>query len=211
MAMHQWQATVPPLTRERRWNHFLSKYLHPEALNVDGEDIAAERVIKDKNSVLWGCPSWDRVSFATTTSFGINSDINNGYAMNNYTFAPVTTAMTGAYSNWVVRQLPWSSTSVSANGWYYKASSWRQSSERALVCDSTATICAVASNWPWWTPTIAPMPPVPNGLSFTPDFNRHSKKPRGNAASASTINMLFCDGHVSLASAREAFRAHRFK
>ena len=34
---------------------------------------------------------------------------------------------------------------------------------------------SVTANWPWWTPTTAPMPALPDGTIFTIDYNRHGK------------------------------------
>ena len=211
MALHQWSSPVAPTTREKRWNHFISFYLTGKAMNEDGSDKGIERDIKNTRNVLWGCPSWDRVAWSNATLFSYDSDINNGYAMNIYTFAPAPTAMVGTNANWVYRSLPYAANVTSANGWYYKAVQWKQPSERALVFDSVNSICAVGASWPWWTPTSSPMPASPNGLTFTPDYNRHSNQLKRNSESTASINMLYCDGHVEYVSAKQAFKAIRFK
>ena len=68
------------------------------------------------------------------------------------------------------------------------------------------------SSWPW-TPA-SPMPStayVTAVNSFTPDFNRHNPRGANAGETAQYMNMLFCDGHAEPVSAREAFRAIRFK
>jgi prepilin-type processing-associated H-X9-DG protein len=59
--------------------------------------------------------------------------------------------------------------------------------------------------------TATPFPEQPDVLLFPIDFNRHGKKETGNKPDQSTVNILFCDGHAGFVSAREAFRAIRFK
>jgi len=225
MSIYQW--TVPPDTtiREKRWQHYLSKYLVNEYLNDDGLDKTAESRVKDKNNALWGCPVWNRLQITTVgsvTIIGSNIDYNNGYAMNYYISTPDypaagTTYVWGSNRAPVACQtLPWSSTSSTSNGWYTHPKQWRQPAERCLLSDSISNQFLVLTNsvtggWPWWTPATAPMPPLPNTGSFTPDFNRHSSRGKGTSESTPSINMLFCDGHVGVVSAREAFRAIRFK
>ena len=46
---------------------------------------------------------------------------------------------------------------------------------------------------------------------FTIDFNRHSKTPIGTKQDTPSLNVLYCDGHASTVSAREAYRALRFR
>ncbi|HSH93806.1 MAG TPA: prepilin-type N-terminal cleavage/methylation domain-containing protein [Roseimicrobium sp.] len=217
MTLHQWKLPTDTANREKRWQHYLSKYLVNEYLNDDGTDVRAESRIKDKNNALWGCPVWNRLNVTTigsVTIIGVNVDYNNGYAMNYYPFAPdpLPTSYVGVNAPVTVRNLPPSTMSATSNGWYYRASQWRRPAERGLVGDSVASQLAIAtSTWPWWTPTTSQMPLIPDVAKFTLDFNRHSSTGKGTSVSTASINMLYCDGHVSVVSAREAFRAIRFK
>jgi prepilin-type processing-associated H-X9-DG protein len=56
------------------------------------------------------------------------------------------------------------------------------------------------------------MPKLPDGTIFTPDFNRHPRWGRAGMVRPTdkSLNMLFCDGHAALVSAKEAHYAIRF-
>ena len=56
---------------------------------------------------------------------------------------------------------------------------------------------------------ILPLSPNSN---YPIDWNRHTKaKPGKVRAGDISLNMLFCDGHAATVSAREAYKAIRFK
>jgi prepilin-type N-terminal cleavage/methylation domain-containing protein len=207
MAWHQY--TVNGATREKRWADFISKYFTTDRkpLNEDGTNPTAIGSIKDTNNVLWGCPSWNRVSYAGTTTT-VNSDYHNGYSMNIYAFTPATVQLVGANANWVIRVI--SGTGMQPYGWYYKASQWSKPGERCLVYDSVHINTSVSASWPWWTPATGPMPDNPDATIFTPDFNRHVKRNKRMGPFEASINMLFCDCHADVVSARTASHAIRF-
>lgn len=203
MAIHQWNQGG---TRDKRWIHFIARYVNnKQDINWDGTAPNAHGQIKDTNNVLWGCPSWDRVGWVAGAST-INSDYHNGYSMNIYTFAPKPVTVVAGQANWVYRTI--SGSAAQTSGWYYKQSQWAKPAERCLLYDSVHVNTSVSTLWPWWTGTAFPQ--VPDALVFTPDFNRHGKKPRGNGPNEKTISMLFCDGHADLVNAKEAQTAIRF-
>ena len=202
--------------RDKYWCHYISKYLG-QSLNEDGTNPKAESVIKDGRSIQWGCPSWSRAAFNTSTgSVAYNNDLNNGYTMNQYPFAPAPPQLVGSVSNLALRNATAFDGSMSSAGWYYKAAQWKDPGNRALVFDNTHALCT-ASKWPWWVPVTAKMPVKPtaldlaSGAGFTPDFNRHGPRQRANKENDLSINMLFCDGHVDLVSARQAYKAIRYQ
>jgi prepilin-type N-terminal cleavage/methylation domain-containing protein/prepilin-type processing-associated H-X9-DG protein len=204
MAIHQW--TDSGGNKDKRWPHYISRYVYQKQdINWDGTAPNAHGQIKDTDNVLWGCPSWDRVGWVSGAPT-INSDFHNGYSMNIYTFTPAPVTLIGQYTNWVYRTL--SGTTSQTTGWYYKQTQWTRSGERCLVYDSVHVNTSVSASWPWWG--SGSMPATPDALVFTPDFNRHGKKARGNGENDKTISMLFCDGHADVVSAREASRAIRF-
>ena len=216
MAIHWYPASfsdgTPPATRDKRWVHFISKYVNGNReLNFDGKNPAEHGTIKDTNNVLWGCPTWRRTGWVSG-SLTLNSDYHNGYSMNIYTFTPAPVRMQNGYATWVYRVTTTNppGTALGENGWYYKQSQWKRPAERALVMDSVHVNTSVSPTWPWWTPANGPMPAVPNALSFNMDFNRHGKYDIGNGPLVKSLNMLFCDGHASYVSAREAHYAVRF-
>lgn len=189
------------------WQHHLSKYLLGKPINEDGSDILADRLIKDTPNVLWGCPNYDRlqrVKVGASISTTYNSDKDCGYAMNYWTFAP------GDVSG---PARAWRDETQNPNGNYYRACKWKNATNRALVCESMFTILTVPGSWTW--SSASPMPSTvyvnPSVNPFSLDFNRHN--PRGSNAGESQrlMNMLYCDGHVEPVSAREAYRAIRFK
>jgi prepilin-type processing-associated H-X9-DG protein len=70
-----------------------------------------------------------------------------------------------------------------------------------------------SSKWPFQpeNPSGVPFPYEPDGGNFSLDFNRHGKLDRGNQYNVNSMNVLYCDGHASFVSCREAFRAIRMK
>jgi prepilin-type processing-associated H-X9-DG protein len=99
------------------------------------------------------------------------------------------------------------------NGAFYRQVQWKQAAERALLFDGAHPYYMTYYKWtfaPEGTVAFPDRPFTSGTVSFPIDFNRHGKKPLGNAANAPSLNVLFCDGHADTASARTAFRAIRF-
>jgi prepilin-type N-terminal cleavage/methylation domain-containing protein/prepilin-type processing-associated H-X9-DG protein len=225
MNLHTYSSPTAPTSRTKRWPDFIGKYLNNGRLiNWDGtgqanasQDIVG--TLKDGRNIWWGCPSFQDnqrtydVLNAPVGKYIINTTISTshfGYGMNPYTFAPMSTArLTGGYQSWVNR----SSLSLASNagGWYFKQSQWKRQAERCLILDNAHRDVSVGTGNPWWVAYNWPyMPPVPDIWAFTIDFNRHGKLPIGNAYTAPSLNMLFCDGHAATVSCQQAHRAIRF-
>jgi len=201
--------------REKRWFDFIGKYLNGgRQVNWDGTGIAnADQdtivSIKDKGTLLWGCPEWNRVyygtgSFSTVT---IDSGLFPGYTQNIYTFAPrPTTSLMNGHKAWALIQNnpPTYETNPASDGWYYKAVEWRQAGQRALVFDNIHPLCSITPTFP------NPFPVLPSGTTFTIDFNRHGRLKTGNKEHDKSMNMLYCDLHAETVSAHEAYRAILF-
>ena len=173
---------------------------------------------RDRNSVLWGCPTWNRVGSAGGQ---YNFGANNGYAMSRFPKAPDDMGAPSNASNITRDKSAWiinddGTAGGKYLGRYFKASGWTRSGERGLIFDgihnggyfNSATWNA---SWLYEPDTTTPM--TPYGDSNRPlDYNRHTaKKPGQVKASDLSMNMLYCDGHASTVSAREAYRALRFR
>jgi prepilin-type N-terminal cleavage/methylation domain-containing protein/prepilin-type processing-associated H-X9-DG protein len=200
--------------REKRWFDFISKYVNNGVTLNEKGDGAAPNIgtIKDTNTVLWGCPSWNRVYYGTgsLSTLTIDSGLFPGYTMNLYTFAPMPIDTTPPLSTQVNGYQVWATrTSIARpfknadGGWYWKQSQWKQPAHRALVFDNIHPNCSVGAVFP------VPFPALPSGTTFTIDFNRHSKYKVGTKENVKSMNMLFCDGHGETVSAQEAHTAIR--
>jgi len=207
-------------TRERRWYDFLSPYVASREINPDGNnanDIASPD-IKDGNQILWGCATWRR--YLSTGPISTHT----GYNMNTFPFAPDDLDASGNY--WVnqnkvsERNLANLPDPAALVGKFFKQTAWTKPADRCLMFDSIHPLTVINYNklrpdycsaWPYVPDTATPFPQQPDVLLFPIDFNRHAKKEIGNPADQPTVNILFCDGHAGFVSAREAFRAIRFK
>jgi len=214
-------ATIPAGARDRRWHDMIAKYIHAKVeMNPIGTQNSTWETqmwspeIRDGNSLLWGCPAWNRAIVNTSGTITINGAYYNGYLMNKFPLAPndfvggvpvqrntnsVTTAATGVVT-----------------GSYFKQSKYTRASERALLTEAIHPYEMATYVWPFQPekPTLVfPQRPTNNYTApafFTLDFNRHSKQAMGTSQTAPSMNVLYCDGHAGTASAREAFRAVRF-
>ena len=171
---------------------------------------------RDRNSALWGCPTWNNVG---SNGGQINFGANNGYAMSRFPKAPEdlggshSSGILPALSAWIIED-----DGTAGNryrGRYFKASGWTRAGERALIFDGIHNggyfnSAAFNRAWPWEPDTNVAMPTWPN-TNHILDWNRHAKRPPGqNKASDSSMNVLYCDGHADTVSPREAYRALRF-
>lgn len=245
-----------PANRAKRWHDYIAKYvMAPQSvtdvatgteysskeMNFNGTaDAIGNRefgtvhdpvwygTLRDRNNVLWGCPTWRRstfVSFATYTPTAAGTTTNNyshgGYTMNFYPKAPqdIATGLNAfffsqrAFRNRQADQNPPPSSARAGN--YFKQSQYTKAAERALVVESVHSFLNIAGNglatWPFEPETATPFPVVPNGALWAFDFNRHGKRDTGNRPTDLSMNVLFCDGHAATVSNREAYRAVRFR
>jgi prepilin-type N-terminal cleavage/methylation domain-containing protein/prepilin-type processing-associated H-X9-DG protein len=200
-------------TRVRRWYDYISPYVMGDktVINPDGANENDIYNFRDKNNVLWGCPTWNRVG-STGTIGGAPGSISVdrstgglGYGMNIYTFAPTpTTVLHAGHQGWAIKN------AGSTNGWFYKQVQWTHPAERGLIFDSNHRNTSITSNWPWWTNVTQEMPALPDAIYFTIDYNRHGKPAGHNRPNDKTLNMLYCDGHAETVSCREASRCTKF-
>jgi prepilin-type N-terminal cleavage/methylation domain-containing protein/prepilin-type processing-associated H-X9-DG protein len=235
--LQRFQHTTPTTTRERRFYDFLSPYLlNGREINADGTNMneVAAVDIKDGNNVIWGCPTWRRMVNVNGTFSDVT--IHTGYNMNIYPFAPDDTdPPKGALrvnqfkvaqqnvdgSNYNQGKVA-SYSGLALMGKFFKQSAWKKPSERALMFDAvhpltvlsnTQTAIDYINAWPYAPENASgpAFPLEPNAAEIGLDWNRHGKNQKRTDESTPSMNMLFCDGHADFVSARQAFRAIRFK
>ncbi len=249
---HGYTATTPagaPADRMKRWHDFIAKYvMGPTAvtdpatgiqyssteMNANGtagglnQEFGTEwdpvhiGTLRDRNSVLWGCPAWRR-----STKVGATVSTDNfshpGYSMNWFPLAPQDLNGTSVFSAVFFGRRTYINTNPAFGGdrlgKYYKQTQYTRPAERCLITESVhGSLNLGTTNMAAWTfqPEGAnPFPEVPDATGaaggFALDFNRHGKRAIGNKPNDPSMNMLYCDGHASTLSAREAYRAIRGK
>lgn len=213
-------AAIPAGARDKRWHDFIAKYIHPKvAMNEIGtqnrtlETQMWSDEIRDGNSLLWGCPAWNRAIVNTSGTVTYNGAYYNGYMMNKYPLAP--NDMPAGF----VPQRNTNNVTTNAagvmTGSYFKQVQYKKPAERALLLESIHPYEMTTYTWPFQPEGSLAFPERPTNswaapAFFTLDFNRHSKVAKGTKQTTPSMNVLYCDGHAGTASAREAFRAVRF-
>jgi prepilin-type N-terminal cleavage/methylation domain-containing protein/prepilin-type processing-associated H-X9-DG protein len=192
--------SVPPY-----WPSFIARFVSNSQQGVaSGTD--ANAAVHARNSVLWGCPSFQ--GYASNTTGGVNR-VQTGYGMNRWpTFDygyPATAFPSLSEQTWI--DVDGAGNIV--RGRWFRLTQWTRPSERALITDSC-----------FWT---AESNPAPEGDAFPPpqpnfnnidtysgpnqtmvDVYRHGKVPSGQGPNANTYprggkpayNILYVDGHV---------------
>ena len=208
---------------ELRWYDRIAKYITGKRGNnemVDYSDITKVR----ENSVIWGCPEWQR----GYSSLYTGDDVRPGYAMNYYTRAffrncetNVQKALREDYA-YITQVAP-----PASRGRYLKMTKFadKHSSEVGYICDSMTHILQVpGATGVWNTPNSystnilpdkwQPGPPgsdssltTYSGTAFYVDGLRHVNPSWKKKDSYKSINMLFVDGHVVPVSVKEAWQA----
>jgi prepilin-type N-terminal cleavage/methylation domain-containing protein/prepilin-type processing-associated H-X9-DG protein len=214
-------ASIPAGPRDRRWHDAIAKYIHPKVdMNPVGTQNSTYETqmwspqIRDGNSLLWGCPAWNRAIVNSSGSVTINGAYYNGYMMNKYPLAPKDMAG-GVAPQRNTNNVTTNAAGVST-GRYFRQVQYTKPAERALLLEAIHPYEMATYVWPFQPekPTLVfPQRPTNNYTApafFTYDFNRHSKTPVGTKQDQPSMNVLYCDGHAGTASAREAFRAVRF-
>jgi prepilin-type processing-associated H-X9-DG protein len=169
----------------------------------------------------------------TKTATWSAATIHTGYNMNIFPFAPADLDGTGNYAvnqRKIAQQNSDGHDSL-ANasppspaallGRFWQSSAWKKPSERALMFDAVHPLVVLShstakdyvTKWPYKpeNPGGDTFPTEPDGSNFSLDYNRHGKNNVASPPDAMSMNMLFCDGHAEFVSAREAYRAIRFK
>jgi prepilin-type N-terminal cleavage/methylation domain-containing protein/prepilin-type processing-associated H-X9-DG protein len=221
---------------ERRWYDLVAKYVVGKNIEstaafatASGLDPVAQQTAQvgaiRANSVLWGCPEWNRIDLGNLDpAVAANDNLRPGYGMNIYlkrifTRDNTTNDFNDAFAN-DTAWLTTGSLGGKARGRYQSQTKWagRSSSENGLLYDSmtqtiqvpgAATLKDVDYNLVrtgGWQPGPPSSPYTNAGAAFYIDGQRHAKK--GNARRSDVdqnCNTLFIDGHAATLSVQEAW------
>jgi len=174
--------------------------------------------MRERKSALWGCPSWNRIGIGGGQ---FEYGANNGYAMNIFPTAPFDLSTgSGSLYNLDPRKVAWIIQDTYAGtafpGRYFKMTQWTKASDRALLFDGIHNggywiTAAWNYSWPYMPDTNVPLPTF-STYQMPIDWNRHARANPGKVKPTDlSMNMLFCDGHATTVSARQAYKAIRFK
>ncbi|MEA2707975.1 MAG: hypothetical protein QOF78_576 [Phycisphaerales bacterium] len=214
VAVHEPNVTAGirlPIDVERRWYDLVAKYMTKKNISTSAEIVQIRQ-----NSVIWGCPEWARKDFP----FESLDDYRPGYGMNYYVGTYFDTPNPGSkfLTDYVYI------LGSRARGDYVKQNKWAKgrSAEKGVIADSMTHIinvpgypaydyATVATNG--WQPqkTGNILTGTPGGTAFYVEAGRHLKPSAKVDDKVQGMNMLFCDGHVSPVSVREAWAAITLK
>ncbi|HEX8916524.1 MAG TPA: type II secretion system protein [Humisphaera sp.] len=190
VAVHEVGNAQFPTAVEMRWPDLIARFV--SGANIDKVDDIEK--IRDK-SVIWGCPAW-RGQEENSGSFA--DKVRVGYGMNPYP----TYFVDGNVAN-----LANITASATPRGRYPLRNVWSKPAERGLVADAVAHIlqtpATMSSSGQW-----QPFDPVGTGAFYVDGARHHAPGvAKAKTYSSPGMNMLFCDGHVSTVSVRQAWNA----
>jgi prepilin-type processing-associated H-X9-DG protein len=234
------QAFPPAAAVRLRWQDRLLPYIS----NVKGvnryQDMADPSIVPPgllkSSSVLFGCPAYRLVSEGESVHT-MDDNIFNGYSMSCYPLFPTQTALTDwAYIEGAGNK-PFTYASAphpGIPGRYFKATEWRQASDRLLLDEGLCYYISMSdkvrpphntdidwSQYDWWpfksstrrgegTTALGPgIDEWENNCHFWIDGSRHA--PPGTTKQQTYnrpfCNALFCDGHAQPVSVKQAWQA----
>jgi prepilin-type N-terminal cleavage/methylation domain-containing protein/prepilin-type processing-associated H-X9-DG protein len=195
VAVHPLNTWIP-IAQERRWYDLIAEYI--TSVRMDSySDIDKVRA----NSVLWGCPEYARKDDYVDP---VNDKLRPGYGMQYYP------------TYWVdgdLKNLAYIGNTPAGppRGRYVKQTEWTKASDRGLVADAVAHI--LGSSAPPFSSTVGkwqPFDPIAAVAGYIYlDGNRHGapNTTKTQSYNKPCLNMLFCDGHASPVSVKQAWNA----
>jgi prepilin-type N-terminal cleavage/methylation domain-containing protein/prepilin-type processing-associated H-X9-DG protein len=198
--------------QNRRWTDLIARYISSQGKDfTTAVDISKIR----RNSVLWGCPEWTKTQEYDGTAGFTADNVYNGYGMQTYPMA----------DDWFINgnlinlgtfnvNAPWT---VVRRG-YHKENVWtrKPSADRLLIADSQLDTIEVGPNifssaGIKFTPFDGPWANIAGDAGRIGVDARHGRprNPKRAAIDGRALNALFCDGHVTGVSVREAHNAIR--
>jgi prepilin-type N-terminal cleavage/methylation domain-containing protein/prepilin-type processing-associated H-X9-DG protein len=221
---------VNPPTR-LRWQDRLLPYLSNIKTANKYQDLSNPAIVPPdllkSSSVLFGCPAYRMVSEGESIH-AMDDFVFNGYSMSCYPLFPQQTTT----SNWAyiegTNNKPFNYSSTTHGGIpgrYFKATEWKQASDRLLLDEGLCYYISMAPEcrppnlinpnihrwWPFENTTRldAMTDEWENNCHFWIDGARHA--PTGATKqqtwSRPFCNALFCDGHAAPVSVKQAWQA----
>jgi len=198
----------------RRWSDLIAAYISKNGKNfTSAPDIKAIRV----NSVLWGCPEWTKNTNFDVGAPNFSADnVYNGYAMQSYPmaddwFVNGNVINLGTY----IADVTTNPIKVVRRG-YHKEKTWtlKPSADRLLIADSILDTLEIGTNQ-FTSAGVRFLPYDKDWSLISADGGRMAidarhvrpSTPRKNAVNGPSLNALFCDGHVTSVSVRQAYNA----
>lgn len=199
VAVHEIGNSKYPINEERRWPDLVAPYVS-STQQFKYDDMETIRA----NSVVWGCPEWTKTVEYDPTKFA--DKVRVGYGMNYYPFY---------FEDGNLKNLAYITSDANGQrGRYTKQTEWLQPAERGLIADSITHVLGTPATFG----VNSPMMPfdysanstgsIPTG-TFYVDAIRHLKPNTKKEVAYKTpgVNMLFCDGHATTVSVKDAWNA----
>jgi prepilin-type N-terminal cleavage/methylation domain-containing protein/prepilin-type processing-associated H-X9-DG protein len=199
VAVHEIGNTKIPISEERRWPDLVAPYVS-STQNFKYDNLEELRA----NSVVWGCPEWTKTQEFDSTLF--KDKVRVGYGMQYYPHY---------FKDGNVKNMAYITSDANGQrGRYTKQTEWTKASERGLIADSITHIIGVPATY---GPTSPMMPfdygpestgSIPAGTLYV-DSKRHLKPSatKKEAYGNPGVNLLYCDGHASTVSSRDAWNS----
>jgi prepilin-type processing-associated H-X9-DG protein/prepilin-type N-terminal cleavage/methylation domain-containing protein len=202
ICVHRNDAVMFPLSasgeQEMRWPDRLAPYV-AKAKNITYQNLEEIR----ENSVVWGCPEWTRDIQEARSTTDFARKVRVGYGMSMHPDPTYFRDGNQTKLNYMVS---------SDGGAYFRLSQWVRPSEHGIIADSIWHVIEWSGGQKEIDPTAhtwGPFQPSETLPTLMIDATRHLKPgtTKQQSFNQKGTNMLYCDGHVSSVSVKDAWEA----